>query len=270
MNLNVGGHFFTTRHSTLLKDPNSMLASMFSGRFELESDKDGRYFIDRDGSCFCHVLNYLRDPTLLPPSSVAMQVYREAQYYRIESLVNVLESYPSVLPIGKIEEQKSAIGNKYYIWKNKALDIVQRKYTEVLKYSLGQDCVITAVRYLSKRDFANAVSLCRSFSLDFDGDDCFPKHNFFCADDEGRRLGFYIGPEISPVDFVLPEDEIPDSRMFTSVLEKDLRHDGFCVSGRSSYTWKCLRCDVMGFLHQIAIKWPLGHVHDMEGKVVNP
>ena len=264
MNLNVGGHFFTTRLSTLLKDENSMLASMFSGRFEIEADKEGRYFIDRDGTSFSHVLNYLRDSTQLPPPSVAMQVYREAQYYRIEGLVQVLECYPSVLPRGKVEEQKSALGKKYYVWKNTALEVIQQKYADVLKYSLGQDCVITAVRYLSKRDYANAVSLCRSFGPDFTRDDSFPKHNFFCADDGGRRMGFYIGPEISPVDFVLPEEDISDSRMFTSILEKDLRHEGFCVSGRSSYTWKCSRCDVMGFLHQVAFKWPLGHVHDLE------
>ena len=32
--LNVGGHHFTTSLQTLTKDPNSMLAAMFSGKFE--------------------------------------------------------------------------------------------------------------------------------------------------------------------------------------------------------------------------------------------
>ncbi|EDO30354.1 predicted protein, partial [Nematostella vectensis] len=64
--LNVGGHFFTTRLSTLTKDQDSMLASMFSGRFNLDVDSEGRFFIDRDGTYFVFLLNYLRDPSQLP------------------------------------------------------------------------------------------------------------------------------------------------------------------------------------------------------------
>lgn len=51
--LNVGGKIYKTTLSTLLKDPNSMLSAMFSGRHELKQDKeDGAYFIDRDGKLF--------------------------------------------------------------------------------------------------------------------------------------------------------------------------------------------------------------------------
>lgn len=34
---------------------------MFSGRFELQPDENGRYFIDRDGTHFRHILNFLRN-----------------------------------------------------------------------------------------------------------------------------------------------------------------------------------------------------------------
>ena len=51
--LNVGGKIYQTTLSTLLKDPNSMLSAMFSGRHELNQDEeDGAYFIDRDGELF--------------------------------------------------------------------------------------------------------------------------------------------------------------------------------------------------------------------------
>ena len=50
--LNVGGKIFKTSLETLCKDPRSMLAAMFSGRFELKPDEDGAYFIDRDGKLF--------------------------------------------------------------------------------------------------------------------------------------------------------------------------------------------------------------------------
>ena len=51
--LNVGGQIFKTSLGTLLKDPDSMLAAMFSERFDVKPDEeDGAYFIDRDGTHF--------------------------------------------------------------------------------------------------------------------------------------------------------------------------------------------------------------------------
>ena len=51
--LNVGGQVFKTSIETLLKDPDSMLAAMFSERFNVKPDEeDGAYFIDRDGTHF--------------------------------------------------------------------------------------------------------------------------------------------------------------------------------------------------------------------------
>ena len=51
--LNVGGQIFKTSIATLLKDPDSMLAAMFSERFDVKPDEeDGAYFIDRDGTHF--------------------------------------------------------------------------------------------------------------------------------------------------------------------------------------------------------------------------
>lgn len=67
MRLSVGGDHFETSLETLLKDPNSMLAAMFSGRHYVQKCEDGRYFIDRDGTHFRYILNYLRDGnTYLP------------------------------------------------------------------------------------------------------------------------------------------------------------------------------------------------------------
>lgn len=50
--LSVGGQLFTTTKDTILKDENSMLAAMFSGKFAVKKEDDGRYFIDRDGTHF--------------------------------------------------------------------------------------------------------------------------------------------------------------------------------------------------------------------------
>ena len=60
--LDVGGHKFTTSLQTLTSVPDTYLASLFSGRYELAPDAEGEYLIDRDGEHFNLVLNFLRDP----------------------------------------------------------------------------------------------------------------------------------------------------------------------------------------------------------------
>ncbi|CAL9685115.1 unnamed protein product [Knipowitschia caucasica] len=90
LSLNVGGTYFTTRLSTLQRYDDTMLAAMFSGRYHIPQDSDGRYFIDRDGSYFGDVLNFLREGEL-PPQERVRAVYREAQYYSIGPLLEHLE-----------------------------------------------------------------------------------------------------------------------------------------------------------------------------------
>ena len=58
--LNVGGKIYETTLDTLRKDPDSMLCAMFSGRFELKAnERDGAYFIDRDGKLFRWVVVFI-------------------------------------------------------------------------------------------------------------------------------------------------------------------------------------------------------------------
>jgi hypothetical protein len=93
--LNVGGHRFMTRLSTLRKYPDSMLAAMFSGRHRLDRDPAGAYFLDSNGAHFGHVLEYLRHATL-PPPAAAVHVWREAAYYGLTSLQDALQTTPAV------------------------------------------------------------------------------------------------------------------------------------------------------------------------------
>ncbi|CAL1539605.1 unnamed protein product [Lymnaea stagnalis] len=87
--LDIGGNLFTTSLLTLTKDPNSMLAAMFSGRHELKTEADGSYFIDRDGTHFRYVLNYLRDGcvkegTLPMSETMWRELQTEAEFYQLE------------------------------------------------------------------------------------------------------------------------------------------------------------------------------------------
>ncbi len=66
--LNIGGIKFATTLATICKYPDSMLAAMFGGRFAAPMmDAEGCYFIDRDGSHFRFILNFLRDGTVVLP-----------------------------------------------------------------------------------------------------------------------------------------------------------------------------------------------------------
>lgn len=232
-----------------------MLAAMFSGRYELEVDDQGRYFIDRDGTYFGYILNYLRDASLLPKASVALQVYREAQYFRVEELIHQLECFPCVLPYIVIEEQKKNFTEKYQQWKSVLLDTALQKFRQVVNSSIGYDYVVTVTRYASQNDYKKGESICKSYSSICEDKESNQEHQFFCVDESGERLQHFIGSDLPLVDFIVPEEDIPNCRPFTSLLEKDLRAEGFCVSGSLSHAWRCLRCDVTGFLHQMAFRW---------------
>ena len=91
--LNVGGHRFTTSLQTLTKDPNSMLAAMFSGKFEMKPCEDGAFFIDRDGTHFRFILNYLRNGKLTLPEGATFlkELADEAEFYQIQGILEELK-----------------------------------------------------------------------------------------------------------------------------------------------------------------------------------
>jgi len=98
----VGGQIFMTSTLTLTKDSDSMLSAMFSGRHSLRQDDDGAYFIDRDGTHFRHILNYLRDggfrPGTLPADPCFLgELCTEAEYYQLAGLTRLLTEQIRVL-----------------------------------------------------------------------------------------------------------------------------------------------------------------------------
>ena len=82
--VDVGGLKITTSRSTLQAVPGSMLDAYFSGRHTNETDEEGYHFIDRDGTHFRHILNFLRDPSnfsLELPGEQMKELLVEAEYY---------------------------------------------------------------------------------------------------------------------------------------------------------------------------------------------
>ncbi|KAM9319298.1 BTB/POZ domain-containing protein KCTD14 [Gastrophryne carolinensis] len=92
--LNIGGDIYTTTLGTLKKYQTSKLYEMFNGQPKLRTDSEGRYFIDRDGKYFKYILEYLR--TGQTPTQFVLEVYKEAQFYELESLVKKLEEAPQI------------------------------------------------------------------------------------------------------------------------------------------------------------------------------
>lgn len=93
--LNVGGQLYTTSLTTLLRDPESFLARMFSGRQRISRDTRGRFFIDRDGLLFRYVLDYLRNNNLILPEKFTEteRLLYEAEYFQISGLIKALKAY---------------------------------------------------------------------------------------------------------------------------------------------------------------------------------
>ena len=74
IHLNVGGQKMSTKRSTLCQVEGSLLASMFSGRWEdgLERDKDGCIFFDFNPQYFSLILDYLRAKKIETPENRAL------------------------------------------------------------------------------------------------------------------------------------------------------------------------------------------------------
>ncbi|CAN7006248.1 FH protein interacting protein FIP2 [Brassica rapa] len=108
--LNIGGKKFCTTIDTLTnREPDSMLAAMFSGRHAMSNEsKTGYVFIDRDGKHFRHILNWLRDgiaPTLSDPD--CSELLREADYYQLLGLKEILKA--SRRETGEVEAELTRV-----------------------------------------------------------------------------------------------------------------------------------------------------------------
>ena len=58
--------------------------------------EDGSYFIDRDGTHFRYILNYLRTGQLVVPEDKVVQrkLLTEAEFYQVEGIINELKARP--------------------------------------------------------------------------------------------------------------------------------------------------------------------------------
>ncbi|XP_066276222.1 uncharacterized protein [Branchiostoma lanceolatum] len=154
--LNVGGRHFDTTLSTLLKYEDSMLAAMFSGRHRVAMDKDGRYFIDRDGGLFGHILKFLRQDKM-PPSKVVKDVLEEAEFYGLHQLSEKLKnSSVSVFLETVLRKQRADFREAHPKLASLTLDVIDEARRKFQENPTEQSSV--AIWFLDPRSTMNSVS----------------------------------------------------------------------------------------------------------------
>ncbi|XP_062588797.1 BTB/POZ domain-containing protein KCTD7-like [Saccostrea cucullata] len=105
---------FETYQTTLMRDPDSMLAIRFSGRHDPVT-VDGAHFFDRDPKYFDCILNYLRDGNIaaetLPKNTAELhKIRKEADYYQLSGLQEEVEKIIQQSNSNTEEKAKTSLG----------------------------------------------------------------------------------------------------------------------------------------------------------------
>lgn len=138
--INVGGALHSTYLATLMRFPDSMLATMFSGKHTMGVDDHGNTFIDRDGRIFSHILNFLRSPEDFEPTSLSPELSRslqsEARYYGLLGEMFPFKPRTCFVFVGSIERQnlihsEKKIDNSHYVGWAKMKAVLSRNDTGI-------------------------------------------------------------------------------------------------------------------------------------------
>ena len=110
-----------------------MLDAMFSGRFDSKPAEDGSYFIDRDGTHFRYILNYLRTGQLVVPEDkiVRRELLTEAEFYQVQGIIDELKAYPFQDSSILFSEQRQTLTK----WLKKKLTSASCTYTLIYRGS---------------------------------------------------------------------------------------------------------------------------------------
>ena len=142
IDLNVGGTKLTTSRSTLCQVEDSLLASMFSGRWEdnIKRDKDGAVFFDFNPQCFILILDYLRvkkikTPGNPPPLPKVPKDQRESfnSLVLYLGLSNEISAPPKITPSEKFNSCSSGVTLK------EEGQVAVHNQTTAYEYVLGEN-----------------------------------------------------------------------------------------------------------------------------------
>ena len=116
LRLNVGGQTFEVGQQFLKKDPESLLAALTSKKFPLRADDAIPpliAYVDRDWWIFRCVLTFLRDGILPRSRRLVLQLYKEAAFWRLDTLTIAIEETHLNLRRSKIDIRTSLGSNNF-------------------------------------------------------------------------------------------------------------------------------------------------------------
>jgi hypothetical protein len=88
--LNIGGVRFETSEPTLTKS-SGFFRALLSENFKKEVDADGSVFIDRNGTHFAPILDYLRTGSFYKPKDLTLDtLFEESQFYGLDELAEFI------------------------------------------------------------------------------------------------------------------------------------------------------------------------------------
>ncbi|CAF2521053.1 unnamed protein product [Rotaria sp. Silwood2] len=229
IDLNVGGFYYTTSLSTLRKYEDSMLAVMFSGRYNLVRDKTGRIFIDRDGRFFGHILNYIRC-NQMPTESIALDVLHEAEFFCISSLIAKLEnSSPCVISLRRRESFRRLIPD----YEHMKMDIINKSIEKRSAFHESR-VVITQLDHTKLKGTIPCYNCSREFVT----------VNHACAFD-GLTADLQIQQQLKPIQ----SDISIDMDKLIAFVVDELVHDGFKATAERvtcRFSVRCQSCTLSG------------------------
>jgi len=206
-----------------------MLAVMFSGRYDLVRDEDGHIFIDRDGSHFGHILNYIRCDQM-PPESFALDVLREAEFFCISSFIGKLEnSSPCVISLRRRESFRRLIPD----YEHMKMDIINRSAEKRSSFHESR-VVITQLDHTKLKGTIPCYNCSREFVT----------VNHACAFD-GLTADLQIQQQLKPIQ----SDINIDMDKLVSFVVDELVHDGFKASVERvtcRFSVRCQSCTLSG------------------------
>jgi hypothetical protein len=182
----VGGTMFITTLTTLFSIGNTYFTCRFQGNNFADSNPTEAQLIDRDSTHFRHILNYLRDHTVVEYESLAFysQFLQEAKFYAMEPLVNDLNDIIKSLKTKQMvadmsEREKITRSNSLtqqqhqqqqqpYINNNNNFSLYQRSHSTPLSLFHSSPAANTSSSHSVISNTTNTNSIDTEFTLEAD------------------------------------------------------------------------------------------------------
>eukprot|EP01032_Pedospumella_encystans_P002909 gene2909-3424_t len=96
-----------------------MIGAMFSGRHALIVDNEGYYFIDRDGTHFRYILNFLRSPETFEcdlTGTALKELKNECEYYNLKAMMFPWQPVPAFICYNSLAQPVHVTQDETGVW----------------------------------------------------------------------------------------------------------------------------------------------------------